>query len=187
MLSMALSAIQDPDAREFLTQAFRQYHRLMFYEAAKYIQDPHAREDVVQNALVKAVEHIDDLMRLEQAKLPAYLVAITRNESISHLRHETVVRKHSAGSVEEIGETLSDDSTVDDLIASIDRRDALGRIWPQLTQSEQQLLTGRYFLGYSDAELAETVDCAVSSVRMLLTRARRHAARLMREEVRTDD
>lgn len=186
MLVVAFSVVQDPDEREFLSNAFRQYHRLMFYEAAKYISDPHAREDVVQNALVKAVEHIEDLMRLDPEKLPAYLTAITRNESISHLRHETVVRRHSAGSVDEMEDYLPDD-TAENLIASIDRRDALRRIWPRLTETEQQLLTGRYFLGYLDSELAETVGCAEASVRMLLTRARRHAARLMREEGNGND
>ena len=182
MLIMALETVQDPDDRSFLTELFRQYHRLMFHETAKYLPDPYSREDVVQAALVKAVEKVDLLKTIDGPKLPAYLVAITRNECISFLRREHVVSAHTAGSVEELVDHLAESDSVEELVAALDRRRAIERVWPKLTDLEQMLLSGKYLLGYSDQELAELAGCKKDSVRMLLTRARRRAAALLIEE-----
>ena len=182
MLIMALETVRDPDDRSFLTELFRQYHRLMFHETAKYLPDPYAREDVVQAALVKAVEKVDLLKTIDGPKLPAYLVAITRNECISFLRREHVVSAHTAGSVEELVDHLAESDSVEELVAALDRRRAIERVWPKLTDLEQMLLSGKYLLGYSDQELAELAGCKKDSVRMLLTRARRRAAALLMEE-----
>lgn len=183
MLSLVMSAIEDPDARDFFTGIFQQYHRLMFYEASKYLSDQNAKEDVVQNALVKAIEHIDAVMQLEPVKIPAYLVIITRNESINYLRHESVVSSH-ASDVEL--ESLSEDSAADDLLFVLDRKLTLEHVWTKLSEPEQTLLSGRYLIGYSDEELAALLGCKAASIRMMLTRARRRAARILKEEGITD-
>ena len=175
MLSLVLSAIEDPDARDFFTGVFQKYHRLMFYEAAKYIPEPSVREDVVQNALVKAIEHINTMMKLEAVKIPAYLVVITRNESISYLRREKVMIRHAA-------EAQAEERFEEDLFFHLDRKLTLEHVWPRLSEAEQTLLSGRYLIGYSDEELAELLGCKASSVRMMLTRARRRAAEILKEE-----
>ena len=71
---------------------------------------------------------------------------------------------------------------MEELVAALDRRRALERVWPKLTDLDQMLLSGKYLLGYSDQELAELAGCKKDSVRMLLTRARRRAAALLMEE-----
>ena len=42
-----------------------------------------------------------------------------------------------------------------------------------MKEDEQQLLMGKYLMDLSDAELAQTLVCKASSIRMRLTRARR--------------
>lgn len=186
MLPLVISALEDPDERDLFSQVFLNYHRLMFYEAAKYVSDAHSKEDIVQNALLKAIEHSEDLKRIDRCKVPYWLVAITRNEAINHLRRESVISKHSAGSLEEQSDAWLDSLAQDDIADRINRKSAIGTIWPKLSNTEQVLLSGRYVLGYADAELAEVIGCKESSVRMMLTRARRHAAQLLDEEGFTD-
>lgn len=181
MFQMILSNMQDPDEHAFFIQIFQDYHLLMFHEAAIYIADPHAREDVVQNALVKAIENSTKIYHMERCKIPAYLVIITRNESINYLRHQNVIQKHSAGSLDEIGGDIPSDLSVDDLIAALDRKHFLSHVWPRLTKTEQILLAGRYLIGYSDRDLSAILGCKEDSVRMMLTRARRHAAQVLKE------
>ena len=43
----------------------------------------------------------------------------------------------------------------------------------EMKEDEQQLLMGKYLMDLSDAELAQTLGCKASSIRMKLTRARR--------------
>lgn len=182
MIPMIINALENPDERDLFSQVFLNYHRLMFYEAAKYVSDVHAKEDIVQNALLKAIEHSEDLKHIDRCKIPYWLVTITRNEAISHLRHEAVILKHSAGSLEEQPDAWLDSLEPDDIVDSINRKSAIGAIWSELSNTEQILLSGRYVLGYSDAELAEVIGCKESSIRMMLTRARRHAAEQLAEE-----
>ena len=61
----------------------------------------------------------------------------------------------------------------------VEDKERLYRIWDQLTQEEQLLLSGKYILEYSDAELAGQLGCGPASVRMKLTRVRRKARKLM--------
>ena len=46
-------------------------------------------------------------------------------------------------------------------------------VFQEMKEDEQQLLMGKYLMDLSDAELAQTLGCKASSVRMKLTRARR--------------
>lgn len=182
MMPVFISVLDDPDERELFSQVFLDYHRLMLYEASKYIADAHAKEDVVQNALLKAIEHSADLKEMERRVVPYWLVTITRNESINYLRRESVIAKHSGGTVDEELDSLMGGQSGEELAEQMDCKSAIGRIWPKLKRSEQILLSGRYVLGYSDFELAEVLGCREDSVRMMLTRARRHAASVLREE-----
>ena len=50
-----------------------------------------------------------------------------------------------------------------------------------LSETDNLILTGKYFLDYSDAELAAFIGCKPSSIRMMLTRARRNALNLIKE------
>lgn len=182
MLQMILSSIQDPDEREFFLHIFHQYHLLMFHEASIYISDPYEKEDVVQNALVKAIENSSKIYRMERCKIASYLVIITRNEAINYLRHKKVISKHSAGSIEDYQSELPDRPSIEDLIGVLERKQLLEYAWPKLTTTEQILLAGRYIIGYSDHELSRILGCKEGSVRMMLTRARRHAAKVLNEE-----
>lgn len=182
MSNHVLDRVADADDRAFLAQVFQDYHRLMHYEAAKYIINPDAREDVVQSALLKAVQAVNRLRALEPGKRAAYLAAVTRNESFNHLRREAVVARHSAGSLDELGETPAGETSVEEALLRQDRGASLRRIWPRLTETERTLLAGRYLLGRSDEELARKLGCKTNSVRMMMTRARRKAAALLRQE-----
>ena len=54
-----------------------------------------------------------------------------------------------------------------------ERQEELLAIFREMREEEQQLLMGKYLMDLSDAELAQTLECKASSIRMKLTRARR--------------
>lgn len=54
-------------------------------------------------------------------------------------------------------------------------------VFQEMKEDEQQLLMGKYLMDLSDAELAQTLGCKPSSIRMKLTRVRRVFAEKLRE------
>lgn len=64
----------------------------------------------------------------------------------------------------------------------MNRWNTLAAVWPQLAPTERFLLEGRYFQQRSDRELSDDLGCGANSIRMMMTRARRHVQRLMRRE-----
>ena len=72
--------------------------------------------------------------------------------------------------------------SLDDLLSLAGYRDLLKKIWPLLSEEERFLLEGKYVLGYKDNELAIKAGCKASSIRMKLTRARRHALTIIVEQ-----
>ena len=59
----------------------------------------------------------------------------------------------------------------------------MANIWGKLDERSRFALEARYILEKTDEEIAESLDIASSSVRMVLTRARRKAFDLMEATV----
>ena len=57
----------------------------------------------------------------------------------------------------------------------------LMQVLQQMPEAEALLLREKYMMGYSDEYLAKQIGCQPKSVRMKLTRARRHALQAMQE------
>ena len=83
-------------------------------------------------------------------------------------------KKHEVAAPVEGSETeISPAPSIEDLLLLKEDIHALLLAMNQLHEEEQILLQGRYLLGLSDEEIAETIQCKPSSVRMKLTRVRR--------------
>ena len=96
MLPIIILAIEDDDDRAFMTNIYLKYERLMFseaYKVTKHIQDT---EDVLQISLVKLIEKIPLLRRLDQKRLVHYICRAARNNAISFCQKE---RKHDILSI----------------------------------------------------------------------------------------
>lgn len=182
LIPMLLTHVEPPDDREFLTDLFLSYQRLMFSVAGEYVSGWDEREEIVQNSLVKIVEQVSRLRSMEKAAALAYTIVIVRHMALNHLRHGTVVQKHTV--LAEFDELDPADQTpaAEEALIRIERLDALRRIWPKLRESDRYLLQARYFAELSDSEIAEVVGCKPDSVRSKLSRARARAREAMRKE-----
>ena len=70
---------------------------------------------------------------------------------------------------------------MDELLILAEKRQQIQYVFGSLSDEDQFLLQGKYFLGQSDAELASQLGCKPSSIRMKLTRARRNAFKKITE------
>ena len=138
---------------------YRRHERLMYFIAGKYTANAQGREDIVQTAVVSLLRKEATLRRLPPYAQINYIAAAVRNTAINEDLTETFPTQFMP-SAEAI--TLEKELQKD-LLA----------VFQEMKEDEQQLLMGKYLMDLRDAELAQTLGCKASSIRMKLTRARR--------------
>ncbi|MCC8357233.1 MAG: sigma-70 family RNA polymerase sigma factor [Oscillospiraceae bacterium] len=179
------NAAETEQAREpaFLELVYLQYKRLMFSVAGRYTGSLDDQADIVGEALVKMAEQEARLRAVDERALTTYIAAMVRNTAINFLRHRGVIRQHEQVSWEEMqGAEPSPAPSPEETILQAERRDLVRQVWLRLSPSDRLLLEGKYILDLTDRELAATLGCGTTSIRMKLTRARRRALREMQKE-----
>lgn len=179
MIPFICAAIEDVSDREFMLWLYQEFKGLMFATAKQYISSQSDCEDIIQDCLVKLIEKISVLRVKNHCVLSSYIVHTIRNTSINYLKRQEVMQSKTYSLDEQDSEIASSEPSMDELMAVLERKEQLSRIWSQLPEEEQLLLEGKYILHYTDAELALQLHCKPGSIRMKLTRARRKAFRMM--------
>ena len=180
MIAFICTTIQDPDDKEYMLWIYEEFQNLMFYTAKKYINDQMTCEDIVQECIVKLIQKIDVIRGKERCILAGYIVSIIRNVSINYLKSEGVRQKHSVGFDEETMDQLpSPELSIEEMLLAKEKSSLISIAMEQLSVTERLLLEGKYILEYSDDELAKQLNCKSGSIRMKLTRARRHALSIL--------
>lgn len=187
MLPICILAIRDDDDRAYMTRLFVKYQRLMYRTIYDILGDKWATEDVLQTTLLRLIDHLDTLRRLEPEGLAGYIAAACRHTAYNAVRDSS---RHPWLPLDGEPEVPDERQEVEDRVLRRLELDALAQVWPRLDENTRWLLEARYILDYSDGELARELGVKPDSVRMALTRARRKARRLMenqhsKENVRT--
>ncbi len=171
-----------PDEHTFIIQLYRDYSRLMYYIARKYLNDDQPEcEDVVQESLLQFLKHAELLKKLDRARLTNYVAVTVKNTAINAALREKR-KTQSTISLSDLSDDFlqSGDSVIDLTIARENRSELLYAIH-QLKPEDRILLEGRYYLGYDDRQLAEIFSTTPANIRMRLTRVRRKLLQLMKE------
>lgn len=169
--------------REFFEYMFSTYRKIMFYEINKIVFNTWEAEDILQSSFIKLSEKIDLLRQLDEPRRMFYVVTTARNHAKNHVRDAQRTRTYSLDDeAYNFSDTLSSETNIEQLIISKERTQNFSSIWLQLDEASRRLLEGKYILKMGDAELAKMLDTKPASIRMMLTRARRRALKLMQEE-----
>jgi RNA polymerase sigma-70 factor (ECF subfamily) len=138
---------------------------------ARVSGDPALADDLMQESYLR---FLCATLRLDgEIAARRYLFKIATN-----LLHDFWRRPRQA-SIEELPEAFF---VAADAMAQSESRAQLGPALRQLRPRDRQLLWLAHAEGYSHREIAEVTGLAAASVRLLLFRARRKMARLLREE-----
>ena len=154
----------------FMEAIYRKHERLMYYIAGKYTANAQRREDIVQTAVVSLLRKEATLRRLPPYAQINYIAAAVRNTAINALKREQKELDRCI-SLEDLTETFPTQFMPSAEAITLEK-DLLA-VFQEMKEDEQQLLMGKYLMDLSDAELAQTLGCKASSIRMRLTRARR--------------
>ena len=176
-----IDKLAESSDKEYIIWLYTEYKELMLATAYRYADTPQLAEDIIQDSIVKLIGKIDTLRSLEAPALSGYIVATVKNTSINMLKSKSREALHIVSLSEDFAADPLTETSLDVMMISSERKNRLSDIWPELSEDEQVLLEGKYFLGLTDKELAERLQCKASSIRMKLTRARRKALSLLSE------
>lgn len=172
-------ALVEQDAAGMSEQEFRLLYEATARPVLAYLAGMTGRrdvaEDLLQEAYCRLLERAPSALDATGAR--RYLFRIATN-----LVRDRWRRGHDARRVDVDWNELADAG----LHANTDLGIDMGRAMQSLKPRERELLWLAYVEGMSHAEIAETTGLAAMSVRLLLFRARRRAAALLRpgEEIR---
>lgn len=149
--------------------------RSLWAYLARVSGDPALADDLMQESYVRFLCAARPVSHLAEGEVAGrrYLFRIATNLLRDHWRRPT------AASIEEIPEEFFAASASS---VQADTRAMLSPALALMRPRDRQLLWLAYAEGYSHREIAEIAGMATASIRLLLFRARRKIARLLREQ-----
>ena len=177
MLPLVLLLIENEDDRQFLENVYLQYHRLMYAQALQILKQRPAAEDAVSDSLLALAKKISLLRTFECNKLRSYVVITVRHTSISRLNKGKREQLPGDAAFDEIAGT----DRVDDRLLSQAGIEGIKAAIRALPPREKDLMLMKYFREMTEQEIAGETGLKPVSVRVHLSRARKHLAQLLAE------
>ncbi|MGI6156837.1 MAG: sigma-70 family RNA polymerase sigma factor [Enterococcus lemanii] len=163
-----------------MAQLFLRYRKIMFSEINKIISDPWESEDILQNALIKLSDKVSLLRKLDERKRVCYAITTAKNLAKNHIRDKQNIQLCFFDDENpNLPDGIGDDIDIEQSIILKEQLKDLSAIWSKLDETSQRLLEGKYILNQSNDDLGKMLGIKPSSIRMMLTRARRKALSLM--------
>lgn len=180
MIPLVFLLIENEDDRQFLESVYTQYHRLMYAQALKILNQSEAAEDAVSDSLMALMKKIDLLRAMECNKLRSYVVITVRHTAITQLNR----RRREALPGDVTLEELAGAERTDDHLLSQAGVEGIKDAIRALSPRERDIMLMKYFRELTEDEIAQEMGLRPVSVRVHLSRARKHLAHMLggREE-----
>ena len=167
MLSILISAIDDPECVSKFEQIYNEYNCILFRVALSVTRNHHDAEDALQTALFSIARNVDRINTENPDMLKALLIKITKNAAIDLVRN-----KSRRGAVIDFDSLIFSPST-EDLSAKIigDEKyaDIASKI-KSLPVGYRDVLSLNLLYGLSPAEIADMLNRKRATVRSQLSR-----------------
>ncbi len=177
LIPLVLLLIENEDDRAFMENVYLQYHRLMYAQALRILKQRQAAEDAVSDSLLKLMEKISLLRTFECNKLKSYVVITVRHTAISRLNRLRREQLPGDAALEDVAGTDRVDARLLEQAGIESIKDAIRALPPR----EKDLMLMKYFREMTEQEIADETGLKPVSVRVHLSRARKHLAQLLKE------
>ena len=161
------------EERELLEKVYFKYRSAMFAVAFSCLHNDADAEDIVHQVFLKlAQKYISTVRKLQREEtLPYYLMTMTRNEALSHLRKASV-RKESIVDPMELPEaSTANDPVLDDICESLDTSEIAQAI-NRMDDMYRNVLYQRFIMNLTIKEIADINHLPISTVKGRLQRAK---------------
>ena len=157
--------------RQYMLWLYERYVSYLFFAAGKFTDSQPDREDLVHGALLRLMKNVSTLRELEPNALAGYLYLTVKSVWLDRNSRELPQS-------EDILDSLGSHDIEDEHLAKWD----VAALKERLPRKEWFLLQSKYIVGCTDGEIGGILGCSAASVRMMLTRARRHAKAVLEDK-----
>lgn len=186
MIPLLLMQISNPDDRAFITNLYNRHRVLMFRIAIGILKSEHDAEDAINDTILKLMRRISELKEKDDYNLKFYVMSTIRNAAIDRYRRRKIERKYAFHG-ESVAQRVRDDEMPETSVIRACEGKELMAALKQLPQDELNLLMKKHVLDLKTSEIAEELGITESSVRVYLSRAKKHAKEILKGEKRNDE
>lgn len=164
--------------KQAATALYNTYKGLMLHTVRTLTSVAEDREDIIQDSIIALMRNIDTISSLDRCKTAAYIVLTIRRTYYNRAKKDgrMVSVPLEADSLSYATDVLADTAQMDS-----DARLDVMALMDALPPYDRMILEAWYLEGCSAEQLASKLNCKPGSIRMILSRVRKRAAKLMRE------
>ena len=167
ILSFYLNIIETESDRELARDLYYQYRDLIFRISLKYLNNEAGAEDAVSDVFEKICRNVEKFRNLNCSKAKGLIVIYTKHTCLNILKRGRIIAFTELD--EEAGE-YSDDA--ESIVICDESYNRILSAVEALDDKYKDVLRLKYFVGFSDSEIAEALDINTENVRVRLHRAR---------------
>lgn len=157
------------DDRQFFEDFYKQYKPWMMFRVGKYVESKDC-EEVVQTCLLKLMEHVDTLRKMDETHRMAYIAVALDHHALNHIRKESRLIKTNAAESADLHFIEDEDDFVEMFERKLDMQAIMENI-QYLSERDQLLIKLRYAFGLSDKQISEITGIKQTNVRMTVKRS----------------
>ena len=169
-----LEAIGTEEEKTKFGRIYIKYRKIMFYTAERILNDRHMAEDAVHQAFLRIINHMEKIDEADCHKTKAFLVIITEHIAIDIYRKR---KQEDTLSFDEFEIYISGGASFEDEVI-----DEVSEAVLKLPINYSTVLKLKFYLGYSDFEIAKILDITEDNVRQRISRAKKKLSELLVEK-----
>lgn len=163
------------EERQFFEDLYVQYHRLMYAQALQITRDGSAAQDVISDSMMALMKKSDLLRTFPCNKLRSYIVITVKHHAINHFNRQRREQPMDDAMMVD----LSGNERVEDGMMEAAGVERIKQAIYMLPHREKDIMMMRYFREMTDEEIGEEMGIRAVSVRVHLSRARKHLSQLL--------
>ncbi len=166
---------------KFYENLLQKYSKLMYFTAERYRIESVDSRDIVQESLLSLLKGDREtlLKSFPEETLVSYIYYTVKNTAISLNRKQARFTQAELPLEEQGLEEIQDPRS---WVSQTELHIVLDSLLDDLPENERLLLTYKYLLDYSNDEIAALFGWKKDSVRMMLSRARQKALKLLEDK-----
>ena len=169
MLLFYLSLIDNEEDKSRFEQLYLTYREPMVHYATKVMGRNTDAEDIVDEAFMRIVNHMDGVGDIDSHKTKSFIVTIVRNICIDYLRAEK--KEDHISYDEEYDIYYQPNKRIQYNLEEIELSALVDKI-KELPQIYSDVIMMKFYHGYNDREISNMLGLAYSTVRKRIGRAR---------------
>lgn len=190
MILAIIMAIDDDNDRHLILRIYEEYYPTMINVAFKIVHEKSIAEDIAHDTVIKLINNVEVLRTLSENQKQYYVWLTARSISISYYRKN----KKNPQYIPLLG--YEDDNApeavdpVDSIEDNYEQKESFGElhfIIEQLPKKSQDILYYKFYLDYTDKEIAECIGTTANSIHVMISRIKKKIRNIYSKGGKTDE